>query len=366
MRKKITHSKSLSLWRKLFLSLSTFIIFLGFLELVSFLILKTGVVQLNNSKDAIDIVYDYDTIFFNKPNQTACGRYRRVRECHYRTNSAGFRQDEEIPEAAEEGEFRIFCVGDSSTLGFFVDQHQTYPYQLQQLLDKRTDSNQRYKVINAGCVGFTSFQASRLLERWLPRIKPDLVILSVGFNEGTEARKSDKDVDYHNGSFSWLMNFIRNTSFYTVINKIFVLNKPDPVIEGNRLRVDVSDYGIYLGHCVNLAHSYGAEIVFLPISVQRPYIGMMQEVAADRHVPLINTEESLWRAYSTIAAGTRGYGGRVLDYIGTIGESYFDYAENGETRSADMRTKSFVFNDYIHPNPIGYHAIAEDLAKVIP
>jgi lysophospholipase L1-like esterase len=92
----------------------------------------------------------------------------------------------------------------------------------------------------------------------------------------------------------------------------------------------------------------------------------MQEVAADQHVPLINTEESLWRAYSQIAAGAKEYGGLMLDYKGPIGENWSNYAEYGETKSAEMRTKCFVFNDYIHPNPIGYRAIAEDLARVIP
>lgn len=68
MQKKLTHSKSRSLWWKLLLSFFTFIIFLGFIELVSFLMLKTGVVQLEINKDSINLVYDYDTIFFNKPN----------------------------------------------------------------------------------------------------------------------------------------------------------------------------------------------------------------------------------------------------------------------------------------------------------
>jgi lysophospholipase L1-like esterase len=363
---RIKLHKTRAIWQKLLLSLSIIIVFLGFIELVSYLLLKTGVVQIRNSRDGIDLVYDYDTIFFNKPNQTACGNYQGVRLCHYQTNRDGFRQDEELPQTKETNEYRILCVGDSCTLGFWVDQHQTYPYQLQQLLNQRSDLGRHYRVINGGCVGFTSFQVSRFLERWLPRIRPDMVIFSAGYNDGTKAGRSDKTVDYHKGPFSGLMNLIRHTSFYSVIYELFISYKVEPVEPGTILRVGVGDYGILLRYCVNLVRSHGAQIAFLPISVQRPYIGVMREVAAEQHVPLINTEESLWRAYSQIAAGTNNYGGWVLDYVGPIGESFFDYAEYGETRSAEIRTKSYVFNDFIHPNHIGYRAIAEDLAKVIP
>src|SRR5690349_15789398 len=69
-------------------------------------------------------------------------------DAELRTNSLGLRG----PEVAEDGTARILAVGDSCTFGWGVAEGQSYPVQLETVLD-RTLGAHRYQVINAGVPG---------------------------------------------------------------------------------------------------------------------------------------------------------------------------------------------------------------------
>lgn len=87
------------------------------------------------------------------------------------------------PKTAEQPppwEGTIVAMGDSLTAGLGVAEAQAYPARLQQRLD--TDGY-RYRVINAGVSGETSSGALSRLD-WTLTLKPDLVILETGANDG--------------------------------------------------------------------------------------------------------------------------------------------------------------------------------------
>lgn len=74
----------------------------------------------------------------------------------------------------------IAAVGDSLTEGYGVDEEKAYPALLEQ---KLRSSGHNYKVINAGISGETSSGTlSRV--RWILTLKPDIVILETGANDG--------------------------------------------------------------------------------------------------------------------------------------------------------------------------------------
>jgi len=77
----------------------------------------------------------------------------------------------------------ILAIGDSLTEGLGVEEEFAYPAQLQQ---KLIDSGYDYRVINAGVSGETSSGAlSRI--KWALNLKPDIVILVTGANDGLRA-----------------------------------------------------------------------------------------------------------------------------------------------------------------------------------
>lgn len=105
-----------------------------------------------------------------------------------------------------DGKYRVLCLGGSTTYGYGVDSPgQTYPAQLQQLLDAhiRHDSSlsRRYtgaEVINAGIEGGTTGEE---LQQYLFKYRyyrPDAVVVHSGINDALLSSGSDPDfqLDY--------------------------------------------------------------------------------------------------------------------------------------------------------------------------
>jgi acyl-CoA thioesterase-1 len=75
----------------------------------------------------------------------------------------------------------IAAVGDSLTAGFGVDEASAYPARLERKLH---DGGYHYRVINAGVSGETSSGARSRIEWVITSLKPDIVILETGANDG--------------------------------------------------------------------------------------------------------------------------------------------------------------------------------------
>ncbi len=87
-----------------------------------------------------------------------------------------------VPPQAEQPAFKgtIVAFGDSLTAGLGLAEEEAYPAQLEKKL--RQDGHP-WRVVNAGISGETSSGAlSRVA--WLLRLKPDIVILETGGNDG--------------------------------------------------------------------------------------------------------------------------------------------------------------------------------------
>lgn len=88
----------------------------------------------------------------------------------------------EFSDAKPADVFRIVCIGDSCT-HFGPD---TYPEMLQALLDAAAPG--RFEVINAGCIGYSSWQGLTLLREQVSDWSPDLVTVYFGWNDHWLAR----------------------------------------------------------------------------------------------------------------------------------------------------------------------------------
>jgi acyl-CoA thioesterase-1 len=74
----------------------------------------------------------------------------------------------------------IVAMGDSLTEGLGVSEENTYPVLLQKAL---RDKGYDYRVVNAGISAETSSGARSRME-WVLRLKPDIIILETGANDG--------------------------------------------------------------------------------------------------------------------------------------------------------------------------------------
>jgi lysophospholipase L1-like esterase len=109
--------------------------------------------------------------------------YRKASNQH---NSLGFR-GEEFPLTKLPEEWRIVCVGGSTTYGSFTngianeDYRSSYPYLLQQSLHRKGFTQVR--VINAGVGGWRSWESLINFQFRLLPLNPDLVIIYEGVND---------------------------------------------------------------------------------------------------------------------------------------------------------------------------------------
>tara|TARA_B100000945_G_C20341156_1_gene577435 strand:- start:73 stop:708 length:636 start_codon:yes stop_codon:yes gene_type:complete len=74
----------------------------------------------------------------------------------------------------------IVALGDSLTEGFGITKEEAYPYLVEQELIRKGYS---VRIINAGISGSTSASAPSRMQ-WFVRVKPDIVILALGGNDG--------------------------------------------------------------------------------------------------------------------------------------------------------------------------------------
>ena len=150
--------------RKLLASAVAVLLFLGTLEIGLRLVYKPrGPFRFYEPHSESIVQRDSELGYRLRPNIKA-----NAYKSFIQTNSLGFRGPEFNP-ASKTGT-RIVALGDSCTFGFGIsDNAHTYPAVLSTLM--------RAEVINAGVVGYTSYQASKLLETQLVGFHPDIVLI---------------------------------------------------------------------------------------------------------------------------------------------------------------------------------------------
>jgi lysophospholipase L1-like esterase len=131
-------------------------------------------------------VGDYSKYF---PNQTRSDRDELDNPIRVHINSHGFR-GKEFQLQKQPGVIRIVTLGASSTFGFRNHDEQTYPAQLEQMLNTSAASSSelrqqriRFEVINLGIPHLRSGQVLSLLRNEALALRPDYVTFYEGVND---------------------------------------------------------------------------------------------------------------------------------------------------------------------------------------
>ena len=102
-----------------------------------------------------------------------------VSGCNSNSTGAGHQSETAEPQPVYEG--TIVAVGDSLTAGLRVDEDQAYPAQLARRLKA---DGYAFRVVNAGVSGETSSGTLARIQWVMTALKPDIVILETGANDG--------------------------------------------------------------------------------------------------------------------------------------------------------------------------------------
>ena len=112
--------------------------------------------------------YDEELGWANKPSTKLEDFYGKGRSITINAN--GVRGLTDFDEQKPKRTFRTICLGDSFTLGYGVDDPDTFPHQLQTL------AGDGQEVVNMGQGGYSVGQCHLWLKRLGPKMKPDLVV----------------------------------------------------------------------------------------------------------------------------------------------------------------------------------------------
>lgn len=194
------------------------------------------------------------------------------------TNSEGYRGEEILIENKKE--HKIFCLGDSTTFGWGVEFEYVWTKKLEKFLNGMPSEN-KFKVINYGVPGYTSFQGVRLLKEVLV-YTPDVIIFSFGKNDSDRVRQTEsekcKDI-------TKVKLFLQNTplksktygffmfNFYIIGRQIknFLLSQPylAPKIfrhdDAKKIfhRVPIDEYVRNLKEAIKICNSNNIKLIFL-------------------------------------------------------------------------------------------------------
>lgn len=101
----------------------------------------------------------------------------------YAFNDMGCR-DRDVPLERAPGTLRILSLGDSYAMGVGVHAPDVFSARLERLLnDAGSRESLRYEVINCGVSGYSTENARVLYQRHLARYDPDLVLLTMVWND---------------------------------------------------------------------------------------------------------------------------------------------------------------------------------------
>jgi len=266
---------------------------------------------------------------------------------HITTNRSGFRSPL-FDWKKEQGGKRIVLLGDSNTMGWLLDDKDTYPARLQNALNRK--SGRHYEVINLGVGGYTSYSTRVLLDQWMDRLEPDLVIVSCGANDPQEMACTDAEfADREKGLLARLRFFTGRLELVSLLRKFF------PVHVHLTRRVTPGSYERNLFYMFRKIRRAGADALFLKICCcLGDYDQALAKVAGSGGIRIIDARKLLEAAksdsrFEPILQQAKG---KVLGWY----------------KNMTIEKKSgllFFFPDRCHLNRFGALIIGEKLADIV-
>ncbi|OLC47888.1 MAG: hypothetical protein AUH43_10615 [Acidobacteria bacterium 13_1_40CM_65_14] len=238
-------------------------------------------------------------------------------------NSHGYRTDE-YDAAKTPGTIRIACIGDSWTFGMNVDQDKTYPSRLVAWL-RETRPGSRVEVLNFGVLGYSSFQGLQLLKTQVLDLKPDILAIGFGMNDSEVAGYRDKDMisDEPPRAGDRIKDAAKDLESYKLLNYLALAIKFRPKSIGDYVKEDADtksgpvdydsiekwtrvsprDYEANLREMIRLQTSRGGAAILVDNELwdESPYRPVLKTIAADTHVPLVDSLQIVADAKTKVA-----------------------------------------------------------------
>ena len=209
-----------------------------------------------------------------------------------RTNSLGLRNKEVLP-GKKAGVFRVVCLGASPTFGWGVDEEHMYSRRLEELLQQESGRPGAVEVMNAGVIGYSSYQGMRFFKDKIAPLSPDIITVSYVINDVDKHRfyrsngLSDKVLPDKNRALVALENMLDHSAAVRLLRDILAKRQSAAVKSFGRSgsgrynekrRVSPEDYRANLKAIIQEARGRGIRVVLIKMPVNLP---AAEDVPAD-------------------------------------------------------------------------------------
>jgi len=287
--------------------------------------------RIDNDLLCPDVVEDPVLFWKLRPNSTFDFDGTPVR-----SNSLGFRTPEAKPKPPE-GTCRLLYLGDSTTFGWQVKQHERYSDVLQRMLESVYPGHS-FETVNLAVPGFSSFQARRTLETIGQRYHPHFVVASVGINDQQPAQDGpDEQVASRITKPRRLHRLLSCARIYQLVRTVLSATIVRKAPTATMLRVPPEAYGRNLATIATLCREIKAEPIVLAFARGR-------RLDDERGNP---------------PATHRQFAAQVAEKSSVL------YVPARSMTELSSMPNSHLFGDIYHPNQAGHIVLATHLFTAI-
>lgn len=147
------------------------------------LLLAEGVLRIaapqNVNSPFVDNIYGINT---QRPNMQSRFAVPHAYDTIASINSQRFRGTKELQTLPSPGVNRVALLGDSLTFGLGANDDETYPAQLERILEDSVGP-ERVEIVNAGIMGAGTGEEALWFDIWVKRFHPHVVVLNVFWND---------------------------------------------------------------------------------------------------------------------------------------------------------------------------------------
>lgn len=201
--------------------------------LIFFIVLEIGLRVLGINATYSEKTNGKFTTYYNQEHEDSYHDWtpntiRKLEQIEFQfsdsVNSLGI-VEKEIELIKPKNTFRIITIGDSFTEGDGAGYEDSYPRNLERILNKNSDTI-NYEIINAGVCGSDIFYMNKLLEDKLLKYKPDAIIYLLNqsdiddiiYRGGKERFNADGSVKFKKAP--WILPLYRHSYVFRMIFKL--------------------------------------------------------------------------------------------------------------------------------------------------
>lgn len=280
---------------------------------------------------------DHDLFWRLRPDRKVASAFFEGKSYHI--NRQGFRGDDFIRNKTG---LRVAVLGNSCSFGWGVDDSETFAARLQGML-RRQPGLEKAEVYNFSVPGYSSYQGRINYRENVRLFKPDIVIMTFGWNDQWLAADSraDKDQKMPPQALLDIYNVAARSRLYRWFKSLWFSSlAPGDTVAYSlaSTRVSFPDFKENLGEIIRMARDDGARVILLtsPIPPSELYEHSRHELATYRLHGFFNdmTREAA-AAYGTELVDLAAIFERRNDLFDDVDHDPYHYNSRGHELAAE-------------------------------